>query len=121
MKTFLTIFVVLISTFAFSQNSEYKKIEAELNKYLKESYALKGLYDPPSYSFRSVSIADNGELTVVYTEADFTEKYNVKDASIGTAKMQVILSDQNNEITFFTKNNDAVASSLRNLQKLLNK
>ncbi|MBD8083567.1 hypothetical protein [Chryseobacterium caseinilyticum] len=121
MKTYLTALLLLLCTFTFAQNAELKKIEDALNKNLEGSYALRGLYDPPSYTFKNVSIADNGDVTMSFEDKSFTETYSFKDANIELDNMRVRIyqpSPTKKSLTLYSKNNEAIAKLLERLREL---
>lgn len=123
MKTYFTLALLVMSTFLFAQSDKFKKIETNLNEQLKGSYMLRGMYDPPSYVFFSIKIADNGDITVTGGEKDFTETYTVKDASITADNMRIKIynNDPSVNITFYNKNTEPILKSFHQLQDLLNK
>ncbi|KUJ53073.1 hypothetical protein [Chryseobacterium sp. JAH] len=123
MKIYLTLALLIMSTFIFAQSEKFKKIETTLNEQLKGSYMLRGIYDPPSYSFVSIKIAENGDMTVTGDEKPFTETYSIKNASISADRMRVKIyqSEPRVNITFYVKSEQEILKSFLELQKLLNK
>lgn len=123
MKTYLTLALLLMSTFIFAQSEKFKKIETTLNEQLQGSYMLRGIYDPPSYSFVSLKIAENGDITVTGDEKPFSETYSIKNASISSDRMKVRIYQREPRvnITFYVKSEQELLKSFLELQKLLNK
>lgn len=123
MKTYFTLALLVMSTFLSAQSDKFKKIETTLNEQLKGAYILRGIYDPPSYSFVSLKIAENGDITVSGDEKAFTETYAIKDASISADKMKVKIyqGEPRINITFYVKSEQELLESFLELQKLLNK
>jgi hypothetical protein len=123
MKTYLTLALLLMSTFLFAQSEKFKKIETTLNEQLQGSYMLRGIYDPPSYSFVSLKIAENGDITVTGDEKPFSETYSIKNASISSDRMKVRIyqGEPRVNITFYVKSEQELLKSFLELQKLLNK
>jgi hypothetical protein len=105
----------------YAQNKEFLKITNILQKELTGKQFLGGMYDPPCYNIESISVLENGEISIVGSDQGCTKTFLIKDAQItlNNVKVKIYQADPEINITFYTENADKVYETLMELKDIL--